>query len=310
MQAEVQAYRAACHVALVACFPPLGTGSLAGSAGWAGPISKSRMKVAFLGLGKMGSALALSLLKTKKYSRIFAYDPFFIKEKRALSPELEQISFVKRAGELEKEADILLLCVKPQDLPLALEDLEGNKRYISIIAGQPLAMLCYWLKTTRASVARVMPNLAALVSHSVNAIYCEDEELFQLSESLFAPLGYSFRVFKEEELHSVTALSGSGPALVAAFVQALTEGGVLTGLEYKRALQLALETIEGSVKLMKEKKLEPSQLRTQVSSPAGTTIAALHQLEERSFQGSIMAALEAAVKRSKELERMRQGTKK
>ena len=266
------------------------------------------MRIAFLGLGKMGSAIAAALLKTKKYPQIFAYDPLLTKEAPQLG--LEQISFVKQAAELEEEADILLLCVKPQDMPLALEGLKGNKRYISIAAGFPQAMLCYYLKTTNSSVARVMPNLAALVSHSVNAIYCENEELFALSETLFKPLGYSFRVHKEEELHSITALSGSGPALAASFIQALTEGGVLIGLEHGKALHLALETLEGSIKLIKEKKMSPMQLRAQVSSPAGTTIAALQQLEEGCFQGSVMAALEAAAQRSKEIEKLRKETKK
>ena len=104
-------------------------------------------------------------------------------------------------------------------------------------------------------------------------------------------------------MHPLTGLSGSGPALVAAFAQALTEGAVLTGLRHEMALDISLKTIEGSIQLMKERQLSPSQLRQEVSSPAGVTIAALQKLEEGSFQGNIMAALEAALRRSKELEK-------
>ena len=260
------------------------------------------MKIAFLGLGRMGGALAQALLKAKGDSQVFAYDPLFIQE-NTRDLHLEGISLVQGARELEKEAELLFLCTKPQDMPSALKELKGNKRYISIAAAFPLSMLCYYLKTKPSSVARVMPNLAALVSHSINAVYCEDEELFKLTKTLFDPIGYTFRVSKEEELHPITALSGSGPALVAAFVQALAEGGVLTGLAHKRALDLSLKTVEASIQLMREKKLSPSQVRQEVSSPAGTSIAALQKLEEGSFQGNIMAALEAALKRSRELEK-------
>ena len=122
-----------------------------------------------------------------------------------------------------------------------------------------------------------------------------------LSAAIFSAVGQVVRVKSEDWMHAVTGLSGSGPAFVLAVIQALAEGGVLAGLPYDTALQLARETVLGTAHLLRESNLHPAQLRNQVTSPGGTTIAGLQELESGGVPGTLMRAVAAAAERSREL---------
>ena len=255
--------------------------------------------IGFLGIGKMGSALARSFSRDRARYRVFAYDicasPEFVQQ----WPELD---FVGNVRELEDQVELLVLCVKPQDMAHAISPLKGNKRYVSIAAGVSMAKLCNDLQAPASSIARVMPNLCVLNASAVSAIYCEEDSLFDLVETMFRLVGMTLRVDREEQLHAITALSGSGPALVAAFAEAMVDGGVAGGLGYDLSLRLTLQTMKGSLDLLSEQDMKPSQLREQVSSPAGTTMSALRHLSKHDFHNTVIMALAAAEKRSRELE--------
>jgi len=147
----------------------------------------------------------------------------------------------------------------------------------------------------------VMPNISALVGQSVSGVYCEDPDLLETAKSIFSEIGFALEVQKEELLHAITGLSGSGPAFVFAFMQALAEGGVLCGLSYESALQLAAHTLRGAADLAISTGEHPDVLRNRVTSPGGTTIAGLLELEEAGFHAAIMNAVEASARRSREL---------
>ncbi len=266
------------------------------------------MNIAIAGLGKMGAALASGLHASGKYKAILGFDrdegrqTELREEAKRKGAPLYGLRLAAGLGELEAQADLLILCVKPQDMEQAISQLGGDKSYISIAAGLSLAKLASFFKKKRpGSIARVMPNIAALVGASTSAIYCEDAELFEKTQSIFSLLGTTIRLAKEEDMHAFTALAGSGPALLCAFLEACAQGGERNGLAYERALAIAQSTMEGSLQLLRKKNLSPSKLRRQVSSPAGTTLAALSYLEKSSFYTSVTGALSAAQKRSREL---------
>ena len=120
-------------------------------------------------------------------------------------------------------------------------------------------------------------------------------------QKIFGAIGKTFTVEKEELMNGITALSGSGPAFVSLFIEALSDGGVKTGLPRDTALQLAVQTVLGTAKLISEENIHPAALKDMVSSPAGTTIEGLAELEVNGFRGNVISAIEAAERRSREL---------
>lgn len=257
------------------------------------------LKVGFLGLGRMGAALARGCLNASGASAIYGYDP----APGAADEGLADLVRVNSAQELEAAVDVVLLCVKPQDMASVVAGLAGDKRYISIAAGLSTARLRSFFKTGQSTqLARVMPNISATIGQSVSGYYCEDEALAAITERLFSAVGVAIRVKQENLLHAVTGLSGSGPAYVFEFIHALAEGGVAAGLPYEAALKLATATAAGAAALLTASGEHPSVLRNHVASPGGTTIAGLAALERAGFHGQVMAAVEAAARRSRELD--------
>lgn len=254
-------------------------------------------KIAFLGYGKMGSAIAGGLALANPgiemgYFDILATDP------EGQSP----LKSFDSAAAAEEFCEVLFLCVKPADMALAVGGLKGDKKYISIAAGLSLSKISAgFLCTNPVQIARVMPNISALIGESVSAVYCENDELRDLTLALFGQIGKAIRIDKEELMHAVTGLSGSGPAFVFSFIQALAEGGVLAGLPYPTALELAGHTARAAANMLLQNESHPGDLRNSVTSPGGTTIAGLKALEDRGFQGAIMEAVRTAAERSREL---------
>lgn len=200
----------------------------------------------------------------------------------------------------------IILAVKPQTAPSVCSalksDLTGAHLLISIMAGISCATLEGYF-TAPPRVVRVMPNTPALVLAGATAAApgktATSEDLTAV-EALFSQVGKCYRV-DEKLMDAVTGLSGSGPAYVLTFIEALADGGVKNGLPRETALNLAIQTVLGTAKLLAETGEHPGSLRDKVTSPGGTTIAGLHALEKGSFRATVMNAVEAATIRSKEL---------
>jgi pyrroline-5-carboxylate reductase len=264
-------------------------------------------KIAFLGAGRMAEALIGGLLVSNacRPADIWTTDPLVAR------CEAMKAQFDVRIGTANQPAaewaDAVVLAVKPQVLAEVSSDVSSyldGKLVVSIAAGISIERIRRLLPSARA-IVRAMPNTPALVREGVTAVAsgpgCSDED-GAFAKGLFEAVG---RVVEVEErlMDAVTGLSGSGPAYVFTAIEALADGGVKMGLPRRTAELLAAQTILGAARLVMERSEHPAQLRDQVASPGGTTIAGLHQLEQNGFRATLMAAVEAATKRSKELGR-------
>ena len=266
----------------------------------------SKLNIGFLGAGKMATALAKGFVNASLVTgkQIIASDPI-----RAASA-----AFAKETGaqttaynpDAAKFANVLVLAVKPDQVSGVLADIRGHfteqHLLISIAAGVTLAKLESGLPEG-SRVIRVMPNTPALVGASASAFApgksatAADAELVQ---KLLASVGVAFQV-KESLLDAVTGLSGSGPAYVYQFIEALSDGGVASGLPRDVATKLAAQTVLGAAKMVLETGQHPGALKDQVTSPGGTTIEGLHELEKGKLRGTVMSAVRAATEKSKKL---------
>jgi pyrroline-5-carboxylate reductase len=262
------------------------------------------MHIGFIGSGKMASALLEGILR----AAITPATDILITDKIPAASEglARKTGAQARASnsEVAANASLLILCVKPGDVPAALSeagDLSG-KLLISIAAGVPLRRLREWAPGNPRLV-RVMPNTPALIGRGAAAYAAAEgvtaEDVASV-ERILGAAGIVVRV-KEELLDAVTGLSGSGPAFVYTVIEALADGGVLMGLPRDVALRLASQTVLGAAAMVLETGMHPAQLRDQVASPGGTTIAGLEALEEAGLRAALIGAVRAATERSGEL---------
>ena len=208
--------------------------------------------------------------------------------------------------EVAQQADIIILAIKPQVAASVLTGLEtaisSEKLVISIMAGVSTDFIEKTL-TNGVRVIRSMPNTPALVQSAATAI-CPGRKAtpddLDVARKVFSCVGTVVNV-PEQQMDAVTGLSGSGPAYVFSFIEALSDAGVKNGLPRDVAAQLAVQTVLGAARMLAETQEHPALLREKVTSPGGTTIAALHTLEKGSFHGLIMDAVDAACRRSREL---------
>lgn len=266
----------------------------------------STLKVGFLGAGKMATALAHGFIKAGLLTanEIIASDPV----------EGARAAFGKEVGsktttsnpEVAKFANVLFLAVKPDQTTAVLADIRehftSHHLLISIAAGVPLAKLEAAL-STGARLIRVMPNTPALVGASATAFAMSKSALAEdatLAQKLFSAVGIAFQV-KEALLDAVTGLSGSGPAYVYLFIEGLSDGGVAAGLPRDVATKLAAQTVLGAAKMVLETGMHPGALKDMVTSPGGTTIEGLHELEKGKLRGTAISAVRAATEKSKKL---------
>lgn len=201
-------------------------------------------------------------------------------------------------------ADVVILCVKPLDALQALRQAGENwkgKLLVSVATGLKISALHEASPGSR--VVRVMPNTAAMVGKSATAISASASATrkdLATVEKVFGAVGEVFPV-AENQLDAVTGLSGSGPAYIYLVMEALSDGGVACGLPRKLALELAIQTIQGAAEMAASTREHPAVLREMVTSPGGTTIAALASLENAAVRSAFIGAVQAAAKRSKEL---------
>ena len=263
------------------------------------------LTIGFIGGGNMAEAIVKGLITGGASPRsIIISDPLL--DRRAHLASTLQVRTSDDNAELTRDADLIVLAIKPQLAASVLSGLEGSynpkKLVVSIMAGISTTFIEEsLLNGTR--VVRAMPNTPALVQTAATAICAgrrATAEDMEIARELFQMVGTVFTV-GEKQMDAVTGVSGSGPAYVFSFVEALADAGVKNGLAREIAVGLAVQTVLGAARLVQESGEHPAVLRDRVSSPGGTTIAALHALENGRLHGLVMDAVDAAVKRSKEL---------
>ena len=262
------------------------------------------MTVAILGAGVMGETLASGLIRAGRETK----DLLLTERRRDRAAELREKYGVEVVSNLEaaKRAETLVLVVKPQDMTALLEEIAGEVRagqlVISLAAGITTALIESRL-ADGVAVVRVMPNTPALVDEGMAAIapgtHCDDDHLNE-AEQLLRSVGRVVHV-PEYQLDAVTAISGSGPAYLVFVVEAMIEAGVHLGLPRTTATELVVQTVVGSAKMLRETGEHPIVLRERVTSPGGTTAAAVRELEDHKVRAAFMTALEAARDRSRAL---------
>lgn len=262
-------------------------------------------KIGFIGGGNMAEAIVKGLLAGGIPSAdITLSEP--VAKRREYLHATYGVQTVDDNGSAVKPADIVILAIKPQISGAALralpEDSCTGKLFISIMAGVPTQTIENSL-ANGARVIRVMPNTPALVLQAASAIAPGSRATaddMSLALEIFNLLGTACTV-EEKLLDAVTGLSGSGPAYVFTFIEALSDAGVKNGLPRDKATMLAAQTVLGSAKMVIDTAEHTGILRDRVTSPGGTTIAGLHALEQAAFRGAIMNAVDVATKRSEEL---------
>ncbi len=262
-------------------------------------------RIAVLGLGKMGRILAESLLRSGASSRELLSGTVHHSDKAAeLAAKLElNVGTDNQAA--VRSADIVLLCVKPQNVADVLGQIKqdlGGKLVISIAASVPTAYIEERIHDGVA-VIRAMPNMPAMVGRGVTAIcggrHAQASDL-STAQELFGYVGEVVRV-DEEQMNAVTGLSASGPAYVYIILESLAEAGVKLGLPREVATRLAIHTVLGASQVALETGVHPALLKDAVTTPAGCTIDGVLELEEGRFRVTLIRAVVKAANRAKEL---------
>jgi pyrroline-5-carboxylate reductase len=266
----------------------------------------SKLTIGFLGAGKMATALAKGFIRAG-----------LVTPKQVIASDVNEdacAAFVKETGakttafnpDVAKFAEILILAVKPDQVAGALseirDDFTEEHLLVSIAAGVTLAKLEAALGAG-ARIIRVMPNTPALVGASATGFALGASATgadAEIATKLFSAVGVAFQV-KESLLDAVTGLSGSGPAYVYLFIESLSDGGVAAGLPRDIATKLAAQTVLGAAKMVLETGQHPGALKDMVTSPGGTTIEGVHELEKGKLRGTVMSAVRAATDKSKKL---------
>jgi pyrroline-5-carboxylate reductase len=265
------------------------------------------VRIGFIGAGAMAEALAGGLRAAGiAAAQLRLADPDPARRKH-IEASLGVETTADNAA-VVAQSDVVLLAVKPQVVPAvlaALTDASDRARplWISIAAGVRIARLETALGA-RARIVRAMPNTPALVRSGATAI-CGNRaataEDLSRAHAIFASVGTCWTAPREALLDAVTGLSGSGPAYVFVFLEALGDAGVRMGLPRDAAYQLAFQTVLGAARLAIEDGRHPAQLKDQVTSPGGTTIAGLERLEAGGLRAAVYDAVAAAARRSREL---------
>jgi pyrroline-5-carboxylate reductase len=260
--------------------------------------------ISILGAGKMGEALLSGLLRAGwPASSVTAV---VRREGRAAELRNTYGICVVSAAEAMKNATTLVVAVKPQDMAAALAEIgdlvRPDQLLISIAAGITTGFIEQRL-SAQVPVVRVMPNTPALVDEAISVISAGSfagERHLALAEELFRSVGKTARV-PEVQQDAATALSGSGPAYVYYLVEAMVDAGILLGMPRKTAMELVTQAVFGAATMLRESGEHPVILREAVTSPGGTTIAAIRELENHGVRAAFLAAIEAARDRGREL---------
>ena len=263
-------------------------------------------KICFIGSGAMATAMIAGLTKQEliKPDNIMASDPYVGQlEKLA---QRYNVKTTQNNMEAVKSRDIVVFSIKPQSLEEVAQELQGHiparALVLSIIAGATITKISQVLHHFR--VVRVMPNTPARVGKGMS-VWSATDEVSEIqrgqAKAILAALGEEIYVEHEDELDMATALSGTGPAYVFLFMEAMIDAGVHMGFSRRVAQQLVYQTIEGSVLFARERERHPVDLRNMVTSPGGTSAEALYQLEKGGFRTVLSKAIWAAYQKSRML---------
>lgn len=264
------------------------------------------MKIGFIGTGNMGSSIIKGILSSKfeKSENINIFD--LDKEKVNNLVKEYGVNTTNSEKELAENCDIIILSVKPHIIPIVLKNLSGNVKkdtiILTIAAGISISVIENALGEDK-KVVRTMPNTPAQVLSGMTAVTfnknienSEKEIIFKLLNSF----GKSVEI-EEKLMHAYTGISGSLPAYIYMFMEALADGGVLCGMPRNKAYEIVAQTVAGSAKMLLETGKHPGQLKDEVCSPAGTTIEAVRVLENGNFRGNVIEAVVACTEKSKEM---------
>ncbi|WP_327289372.1 pyrroline-5-carboxylate reductase [Streptomyces sp. NBC_01198] len=264
----------------------------------------TQQTVAVLGTGKIGEALLSGMIRAGWAPA----DLLVTARRKDRADELRARYGIEPVDNAEaaKSADTLILAVKPQDMAALLDELAphvpADRLVISAAAGIPTGFFEGRL-ADGTPVVRVMPNTPVLVDEGMSVISAgryADESHLARTEAIFQPVGKTLRV-PEKHQDAATALSGSGPAYFYYLVEAMTDAGILLGLPRSQAHDLIVQSAIGAAVMLRDSGEHPVKLREAVTSPAGTTISAIRELENHGVRAALLAALEAARDRSREL---------
>jgi pyrroline-5-carboxylate reductase len=260
--------------------------------------------IAILGAGKMGEALLSGMLRAG-----VAPSGIIAAARRPERAEALHDSYgidVTAAGEAADKADTLVITVKPQDMAGLLEEIaphvNADQLVISVAAGITTRFIESRLGA-QAAVVRVMSNTPVLVDEAMSVISpgrCASEQHLRMTEDLLRPVGKVLRI-PESQQDAATALSGSGPAYVYFLVESMVDAGILLGMSRASALEMVKQAVYGAATMLRESGEHPVILREAVTSPGGTTISAIRELERHGVRAAFLAAIEAARDRGREL---------
>jgi len=264
-------------------------------------------KIGLIGAGNMGGAFIKGLIGQKILppEKINVHD-IDIEKLKQMKEEFGIHDDFKNNVELVNDSDLIILAVKPQVLRKVLEQISGaldeTKMILTIVAGVPM---CFYNDVTgkQFPLARAMPNVPGTINKGVSCVAFNDLVNEKQKDNCMKILNAIGNVHEvpEEYLDAVTGLSGSGPAYVFYFLEGLTDGGVKMGLPRELSRSLAIDTILGSLALVKETGTHPILLKDKVTTPGGTTVDALHVLDNQNLRGILIEAIEVATKKSKKL---------
>ncbi len=266
---------------------------------------RGEMKIAFIGGGAMGEAIIKCLLMKK----VTAPQDIVVSDISPMRREILNKEYgVGTLADNRKtvtNTDLIILAVKPQNLPQVMENIKGlafEQLILSIVAGATLSTLCHGLK--HASVVRAMPNMPAQIGEGMTiwtATVDTKQRQKKLAQTVLGVLGKEIYVADEKYLNMATALSASGPAYVFLFIEAFIDAGVHIGLPRDLSQELAIQTILGSTRTVVKTGKHPADLKNMVTSPGGTTTEALLQLEKGKFRSLIIESVDAAYKKAERL---------
>lgn len=262
-------------------------------------------KISFMGGGNMAEAIMRGLLREDVGVGICVAE-ISPKRRDELTAQFPNVRVVGDAAEAAQWGEVIILAVKPQQAEGVLDLIDRvvtpDKLVISIMAGIPCSKIEANL-VPGCRVIRAMPNTPALIGAGATAV-CSGRKAsaddLDLARQIFALIGTAVTV-EEKLMDAVTGLSGSGPAYVFTFIEALSDAGVKNGLPRDVAAKLAAQTVLGAARMVVETGEHTALLKERVTSPGGTTIAGVHALENGSFRGVVMNAVDTASLRSKEL---------
>jgi pyrroline-5-carboxylate reductase len=265
-------------------------------------------RIAILGAGRIGEALISGLLSSGWRDTA---DLSASARREARVTELGErfgIAATTSNAEAAAGAALLVIAVKPQDLEGLLGELgplvQAEQTVLSVVAAVPTAAIERHL-AAGVPVVRAMPNTPAMVHEGIAGVCAGAHALEQhldLAEEALRHLGRVVRV-SEPLMDAVTAVSGSGPAYFALLAEAMIEAGILLGISREISTQLVVQTMLGTAKQLRDEKMHPVELREMVTSPGGTTIAAIRELEQAGVRAAFLNAIQAAMDRSRELAR-------